>query len=78
MPAISRRSCEETGCQRDTTSYLCTEPSHRWHQDEDERATPYPATDKCKAVCDWHASTPAWQASHPDPPNRPARWERQR
>jgi hypothetical protein len=65
---LKRSACEEPGCLRDFAGFLCDEPGH---EENDEGCFNYPATDRCEAVCDWHGSSEEWQASHPEPPNRP-------
>lgn len=62
----NRDLCEvEKGCTGEVQGFLCDEPEHAFHDDDTKQ---YPATNRCTAACDWHASTPVAQAHMTKPP----------
>jgi len=65
---LERYTCEEPGCLRDTTGFACQMPEHL---EDDAGCFDYPASDRCKGICDWHSQTEEWRATHREPPNLP-------
>jgi hypothetical protein len=56
MTSDRRDRCEdEEGCTGQVYGFLCDEPEHGFHDDDTRQ---YPATDRCTAVCERHASKP--------------------